>query len=237
MKRTYAGMQSPFIPWMGIMQQLIEADVFFVGDNFLFSRDSWVYRNRIKNKNTNEPLWLSVPINKNHDERPIISELKIDHSQKWSKKHLGSIVANYGNSPFFKDYHPMIQRVYMKQYTNLLDLNLEFLKLFMNLLEIDTNKVKLRSSLGVLPEDKNAAIIEMGKKCGATVYLSAVASREYVDEKHFNQNGIEVVFQKFDHPVYSQQGKNFVSHLSTLDALFNIGAQETKKLLLESLKC
>lgn len=235
MKKSYSGMQSPFIPWLGLLQQVIESDVFFIGDNFLFSRDSWVYRNRIKDKNNNQPLWLSIPIKKNHDKRPLISELEIDNSQAWYKKHLGSITANYAKAPFYKEYFPRIQEIYLKKHSNLLEFNMDFLYLMLDLLEIEKNKIQFRSSLGELPEEKNAAIIEMGKKCGANLYLSAAAGEGYVNVDLYNQNGIAVEFQKFEHPVYEQQGTEFISHLSALDALLNIGSKKTKKLLLESL--
>lgn len=235
MEKSFSGMQSPFIPWLGLFQQIIQSDIFFIGDNFYFSRESWVYRNRIKDKNTNKPLWLTVPIKKNHNFRPLISQLEIDCSQKWRKKHLGAITANYGKAAFFNEYYPKIQEIYLKDENNLLEFNKLLLNYFLELLEIDKHKIRYRSSLGILPTEKNDAIIQMGKRCNANRYLSAAAGKEYVDVDMYATNGITVEFQKFEHPIYTQQGEKFVSHLSIIDALLNIGAKKTKELLLESL--
>ena len=41
----------------------------------------------------------------------------------------------------------------------------------------------------------------------------------------FEQNHVDIEWQNFVHPVYSQPGKKFISHLSSLDFIFNYGPQ------------
>tara|TARA_Y100000034_G_C6543177_1_gene234412 strand:- start:26 stop:205 length:180 start_codon:yes stop_codon:yes gene_type:complete len=46
----------------------------------------------------------------------------------------------------------------------------------------------------------------------------------------FNRDKIKVVYQKFEHPVYSQTGKEFIPNMSAVDLLFNHGP-ESKHIL------
>jgi len=59
---------------------------------------------------------------------------------------------------------------------------------------------------------------------GSKVYLE--------EEKHlFTEVGIEVMYQTWEHPIYRQLGQGFVSHLSVIDALMNIGPEATRSLI------
>ncbi len=58
----------------------------------------------------------------------------------------------------------------------------------------------------------------------AEVYLSGSHGRAYLDEGPFAEHGIEVRYQEFQHPVYPQRWGDFLSHMSTIDLLFNCGA-------------
>ena len=54
-----------------------------------------------------------------------------------------------------------------------------------------------------------------------------------VDDGIFPVDDIEVVFQEFEPQPYPQRrADEFVSHLSVLDALFEVGADETRRLVL-----
>jgi hypothetical protein len=54
-----------------------------------------------------------------------------------------------------------------------------------------------------------------------------------VDDGLFPVDDIDVVFQEFDPEPYPQRrAAAFVSHLSVLDALFEVGADETRRLVL-----
>jgi hypothetical protein len=58
-----------------------------------------------------------------------------------------------------------------------------------------------------------------------------VGARAYFDPAPFAQAGMEVIWQEFSHPVYSQQFGEFLPYLSTLDVLMNHGAEESRKIL------
>ena len=54
-------------------------------------------------------------------------------------------------------------------------------------------------------------------------YLSGVHGRGYIDNEVIKKNNLKVLFQNFDHPVYSQGRGDFIPNLSVIDLLFHNG--------------
>ena len=49
-----------------------------------------------------------------------------------------------------------------------------------------------------------------------------------MDLERFEENGLKLIIQEFEHPVYPQLFNNFQSHLSIVDLLFNCGPESMK---------
>ena len=60
-------------------------------------------------------------------------------------------------------------------------------------------------------------------KLGVKTYIFGSLGKDYINEKDFENAGINVIFQDYKHPSYSQLHGEFISHLSILDLLFNCG--------------
>ena len=73
------------------------------------------------------------------------------------------------------------------------------------------------------------------KALGADTYFSGRgASVDYLDREKFAENGVNIVFQDFAHPTYSQCGRDaFVPGVSILDILFNCGIEQTRQIFWE----
>jgi hypothetical protein len=57
---------------------------------------------------------------------------------------------------------------------------------------------------------------------------------DFIKPETFSAKGIEFNFQTFFSPPYSQvHGEPYISHMSILDALFNLGFSATAELLTE----
>jgi len=57
----------------------------------------------------------------------------------------------------------------------------------------------------------------------ATTYVSGELGKNYWDKKKFEDIGIKVLFEKFQHPTYKQIHGNFIPYMSIIDLLFNEG--------------
>jgi hypothetical protein len=69
---------------------------------------------------------------------------------------------------------------------------------------------------------------------GATHYYSAIGARAYMEaDCAFEKQGIEILYNTYAHPTYPQLHGDFLSHLSSVDALFNVGHGGLRELVHE----
>ena len=132
----------------------------------------------------------------------------------------------YGKAPFFKIYFPEIEELYQKQWESLADFNLAGIKWILDKLAIQT-PVKIASDLKELQKHSEVSpderLILITKIMKADSYLSGAGGINYLKTDLFPNNSLNLIFQKFEHPVYRQLHGKFVSYLSILDLLLNEG--------------
>jgi hypothetical protein len=224
--------QPTYLPWLGLFHKIAVADLFVVYDDVEYSRYGWYNRNYILSKNG--AMLLVVPIKRQLSEKLLHNQVKIDNSEKWSKKHIRSIELCYSKSPFFKNYINQFIDIFSKNYEFLFDLNISILNLFLKEFEIKT-RIKLASELN-LKFKKSDRALDLAIKTEATHILFGELGENYADVDNFESKNIKVIFQKYNHPVYKQfNSKNFVSKLSSIDLLFNYGKDSIKILLGDNL--
>ncbi len=217
-------MQPTYLPWLGYFDLIRSVDTFVIYDHVQFEKQSWQQRNRIRNKQGEIMLTVSV-LHETGLERTI-NDVRIDHARKILKKHLTSIQLSYAKSPNFKYIFPEIEKIYSQPIEYLFELNIQLIKLGMNFLNI--KKELLYSSKMNVSGLKVEALIDVCKKTGSDQYLSPVGSKVYIDMNNlFPENKIELSYQQFTHPVYQQNNyPDFISHLSFIDYLFNVNPDE-----------
>lgn len=70
---------------------------------------------------------------------------------------------------------------------------------------------------------KSDLVLDMCLKLNADVYLFGALGKDYAEVDKFNERGIKVIFQDYQHPEYSQQFGEFEPCMSVIDLLFNHG--------------
>ncbi|HXS35986.1 MAG TPA: WbqC family protein [Flavipsychrobacter sp.] len=135
-------MQPSFLPWLGFFDLIRKADVFVVYDHVQFEKQSWQQRNRIRNKQGE--MMLIMPVRHNNGLQRKIKDVEIDFSRNIFRKHLNSIQLSYSKAKNFDIIYPLIETIFSKKYTYLIDLNLALIGLGMEYLSI--NKKLLFSS-------------------------------------------------------------------------------------------
>ena len=217
---TLAISQPTYLPWLGYFDLMHQCDVFIFLDNVQFEKRGWQQRNKIKT--SHGELLLTVPIKSKGRYKQKINETMIDTSQDFKKKHLNSIKNSYKKSKYFNDYFPEIEEIINNSTSSLVELNISLIlwvakKTF---IACKTDKSSNLNSKG----RKVDLLIDICKKYKATHYISAIGSKNYIDENNlFEENNIILKYQNIIHPNYNQLFKPFIPYLSTIDLLFNEG--------------
>ena len=69
------------------------------------------------------------------------------------------------------------------------------------------------------------------QQMGATHYLTGGLARDYLSHEDFSRKGIELEYQEYNHPKYSQRYPGFIPNLSLIDLLFNVGDESLDVLM------
>lgn len=216
-----AAHQPNFIPWIGYFHKMAQADKFVLADDLQYTAHGFINRNHIKTRNGKQ--WLTVPVITKGKGLQKINEVRIDKEQNWRQKHWNSLQLNYKYAPYFDYYADFFERIYQKDWTFLVDLNIELIEFVRKSLNISC-PIVLSSELD-LRSDATERIVDMVKKNNCTKYLSGKSGKKYLNEKLFKDAGIDLIYTDFKHPIYHQQFGEFVSHFSIIDLLFNEGVR------------
>ena len=212
-------LQPSYLPWIGYFEQMARADQFVYLDDVQYTRRDWRNRNKIR---TNEGwAWLTVPVQQKNHYTQLLKETRIDNSTNWNKKHCSAIKFNYSKAPFFEDYYPYFDSIYQKQWDFLVDLCYEITGYLKAVLNISTQT--FRSSDFLVEGTKSNRILNLCEKMRATHYLTGNLAHDYLSGVNFSEKGVELEYQEYDHPNYSQQYLGFVPNMSLIDLLFNAG--------------
>jgi len=217
--------QPQYLPWLGYFDKLDSADVFIFLDTVQFKKHEWQNRNRIRTKDGWQ--WLTVPIIDRFPER--IDRVEINAKTDWQRKHCQALRLHYGGAPHWEPLGPKLLALLEHPWTRLVDLNVAVLDLLCEHLNITTRRC-LASTL-VAPEEPTDRLIGLCRAVGGTVYLAGQGAvplpgvPSYMDVGRFPRAGIQVQFQEYQHPTYSQRYNPFVSHLAVVDLLFNCGPE------------
>jgi len=212
-------LQPGYLPWLGFFEQVYRSDIFVIYDDVQYDKNGWRNRNRIKTPNGIQ--WLTVPVILKKQNKPPIKDVRINNQENWRKKHLESIKTNYSRAKYFFTYYPIFEKIYSKEWEFLIDLDIQIIHVICDVLGLK-REFRLSSDL-VAEGDKNFRLIDICKKLGADTFYEGQSGKDYIDEKCFKDAGIEVQFQDYKHPEYSQLYGDFIPYLSIIDLLFNEG--------------
>lgn len=218
--------QPTYIPWLGLFDKVAQADTFCLFD--VCQQESSGYENRNKILGPTGEQWLTVPVHRSRTAP--LSDVRIVQNSGWQRKHWRSLELAYQRAPFWSSYAPGLRMFYMDaQWTHLVDLTHDMLRWFMDQLELGQPIVRA-SSLPGLGGTKSELVLSMCQAMHASEYIFGALGRDYADVAAFENAGIRVRFQEYEHPTYPQLGRGFVPCLSVIDLLMNVGPDSLKVL-------
>ena len=212
--------QPQYLPWLGYFEKIDRSDIFVFLDNVQFKKNEWQNRNRIKTATGIQ--WLTVPIIHKFPQK--IVDVKINNTVPWERKHLNAFSTNYSKAPFYDEHIPFFQEIFSREWERLVDINIYAIEYISKALGLG-DKHFVKASEFDLKEGNTERLVDICKKMGGDVYLSGKDGAKYLDISLFEKENIEVIFQNYQHPRYSQLYFEFEPHLSTIDLLFNCGPE------------
>jgi len=157
------------------------------------------YRNRTHILTPNGIDALSIPLI-GSQKKIKISEIKIDHSQKWANRHWRAIKSAYGKAPFFEYYADYIKKEIYAEHTTLFKLNHTLLTICLKFLQLGV-PINFTSSYQKFPDK---GILDLRSSIHPKKPLTSSIKIEYITYQQVFGNG-------------------FVQELSILDLLFSEG--------------
>jgi hypothetical protein len=180
---------------------------------------TWISRNRFKSHQG--ALWITVPVWKKGLGLQKITEVRICHEGRWAKKHLESLKSAYRKAPYLSEHLDVLEEMFSEKKETLMDLNLAAIRYLMRALAIKTELVLL-SDLDICSTG-NRRLVDLCTKLGASQFMAQGPAKKFLDEKSFQDAGIEIVYVNPPVPIYPQLWGEFIANLSAFDLVLNCG--------------
>ena len=210
-QRTLAVLQPGYLPWLGFFDQLRRSDVFVLYDDVQFDKHGWRNRNRIE---------VGPGPDLADGSRAAQGPGQAEHSRCRDRAgHLGAQARVVDPSGLCASTLPFalsreLEQVLQRPYTRLVDLDLALIDSLARWFGLERTIVR-SSALGI-DGGRSDRLLALCRHFRATHYLSGNAAKDYLSEDLFRQQGIEVVWQEYQHPVYPQLHGEFVPYLSAV---------------------
>lgn len=156
------------------------------------------YRNRCKILTANGIMDLSVPVEKPNGTKTTVKNIRIANNENWQTIHWRAMEAAYNKSPFFEFYKDDFLPFFTEKYNFLFDFNLKLLQKIFELLEIDFYEFSLTDKYFEIKEN------------------------EFDFRSAFNSKTTKTLHYSPYYQVFTERN-GFVSNLSIIDLLFNLG--------------
>lgn len=186
-------LSTAYLPNLQYLSQVINAGTVVLEKHENFMKQS--YRNRCEIMGSNGKLSLSIPLVKQAD-KELISEKKISYAENWQQQHWRTITSAYKNSPYFEFFEDELKPFYDTQFELLFDYNTQLLQAVLHILRVK-KQIQFTANFAAKPSD----IADLRS-------LSDLSNDMYLVKPYY-----QVFADKY----------GFMSNLSCLDALFNVG--------------
>lgn len=219
--------QPNYFPWLGYFWKIAQSDIFVFLDDVQFSKNSFTNRTRVLCNN--KARWLTVPVHVRLGD-PISSVQPVDCG--WRDSHLRALSSYYGDATEFRKSWPIIEEIVRGvPFGSVALINQHIVTNIARTLGLAA-KFVVASALSKSDANPSERLVDIVKILSPNgTYISGQGGANYQDKRKFEASGIRLIYSDFRHPYYRQQSGSFVSGLSILDAIFNVGWHETAQFI------
>lgn len=229
-KNRIAIMQPYIFPYIGYFNLIRSSNYFVFYDDVNYIKKGWINRNKVL-INGEENIF-TIPVKK-ASQNKLINEIFITDEQKELDKILKTIETTYKNAPFFDDVFPLIREIFEYPSKTISELAIRSIDACCKYMEIPFKWVKssdkFNSSKGMPRADR---LIQITKDAGYSHYINSGPTELY-NKDYFKSKGIHLHWCSAKNPEYPQSSnqKEFVSHLSIIDAMMNCPKDQLRKMV------
>lgn len=222
--------QPHYFPWLGYLDKMANVDEFILLDAVQLTDKSNMFRNIFVTKYAQEK-YLTVSFEKHGYMGKPFNQVRLNKKVNWQVNHFNFLNDNYGKAPYFREIMDEISFIFKIEYENLYEPIITSLITLKNLFGIETEIIFQNNLEYNKQAHKSELVLNLCLLRNATLYLSGIGAKKYMDVSLFEENDIRVLYQKFKHPIYPQFNTHeFVPNLSALDMLFNCGVEQSRKI-------
>lgn len=190
--------QPHYMPWLGYLRKIEEADVFTYLDKAAYEKNGFQNRNRILIDGREH--WLTIPVLTKGKMGQSIRDVKVNWDNAWNLKQYHTLLYNYSKE--MKSKNGAVKAFFDWDGKWLVDWCIRSIDFLCNAYKINTKRL-FESELNVNGTGTER-LVNICRQLGADTYLSGPTGREYMREKAFGDIDIEYMEWKPD------------SHLSAL---------------------
>jgi len=235
MVETVVAIHQPnFFPWLGYFQKIARADIFVFLDAVQIQKTGGTWTNRVRVLISRTRKWASVPIVRTQGYQRI-DEVMIDDKHRWRKKFLRSMEVNYSKCEHYEEVISLLEPMIFRDTRKLTEYNTSNIKEIVGYLGLKCRFVMQSecSNPEIFVKSGSDRLAEICREVGGKIYLAGDGAADYENESAYTKMNVTLVRSNFRLTPYRQVGvEEFIPGLSILDALFNIGVEDTANLLL-----
>jgi len=217
---TVAIHQPNFMPWLGYFYKIWQSDIFIFLDDVQFIKTGSNYTNRVSINIAGQSNYLTIPIKRGNGVQQINKTQFLN--EKWKKKFIGTLQANYAKSPYFNQNREFIFELINFESDNLADYNINFITAISKKLNLNTEFKK--SSEFHIETESTQRLIELIKAVNGGSYLSGEGGDNYQEHQRYKDEKITLLYNQMPTFYYEQpKAEEFIQGLSIIDTILNIG--------------
>ncbi|KGE14144.1 WbqC family protein [Sphingobacterium deserti] len=213
-------MQPYFLPYIGYISLIKHTERFILFDVVQFIRHGWIERNRVLKQNDGW-LYIQVPLEK-FSRETLIKDVRINNEINWKDKIFAQLITYKKRAPFYATVVELLRNVFDKSFDSIVDLNRELLIAICQYLEIAAT-IEVFSQMNLQIDEAHAPdewALNICKKLGTDIsYINPIGGMDFFDRKKYEDNDINLLFQKMMITPYSQKRATFEPGLSIIDVM------------------
>lgn len=220
--------QPHFLPWLGYLNKVLNADVFIWLDTVQYRKNYFQNRTRIMSADGREQ-WLTLPVHAGSTAR--IDDVTIADA-RWRDRIAKSVRQCYAKSAHFGEVWPVFEEAMGGASDRLTDVDYALFIAALRLLGAGNRTIVRASELGETSTDPTERLVTLCERVGGARYIAGRGGRSYMSVDAFERAGIKVIWQEFDvdQTAYTRSEGRRVSGYSVLDVLCHVGGTETHRL-------